>query len=206
MSDDDRDYAPKTHAERRALSWALGLNVALASALLTAGLIADSSALIANALDNASDAAVYAISLFAVTHGQRWKIRAARVSGVMLLIVAGGVVADVVRRFIEGPEPVGPVIMGMAILAAGVNLLCLRLLRASRKDDVNLRAAWTFSINDLVSNLGVLAAGALVYWLGRAWPDLVVGFAIAAVAAKGGIKILRDARHSADENERRRRE
>ena len=199
MSDDDLDYVPRTQAERHALVWALILNVGLASALATAGLVADSSALIANALDNASDAAVYGISLFAVSHGKRWKIRAARVSGVMLLVVAAGVIADVVRRFIEGPEPVGPVIIGMAIVAAVVNLLCLRLLRASRKDDVNLRAAWTFSINDLVSNLGVLAAGALVYWLGRAWPDLVVGFAIAAVAAMGGIGILRDARCSSRE-------
>ena len=119
----------------------------------------------------------------------------------MLLIVAAAVIVDVVRRFMEGPEPVGPVIIGMALVAAGVNLLCLRLLRASRKDDVNLRAAWTFSINDLVANVGVFIAGGLVLWLGRAWPDLVVGLAIAAVAGKGGIEILRDARESARERE-----
>ena len=196
MSDDDLDYVPKTHAERRALTWALVLNLALSAALVTAGLMADSSALVANALDNASDAAVYAISLFAVTHGQRWKIRAATASGVMLLIVAAGVLLDVARRFIEGPEPAGPIIIGMSVVAAAVNILCLRLLHANRKDDVNLRAAWTFSINDLVANLGVFAAGVLVYWLGRAWPDLLVGFAIAAVAAKGGVDILRDARRS----------
>lgn len=201
MSDDELDYVPRTRAERHALLWALILNVGLATALAIAGLIANSSALLANAIDNASDAAVYGISLFAVTHGVRWKIRAARGSGVMLLIVAAAVIVDVVRRFIEGPEPVGPVIIGMALVAAGVNLLCLRLLRASRKDDVNLRAAWTFSINDLVANVGVFIAGGLVLWLGRAWPDLVVGFAIAAVAAKGGIEILRDARDSAREHE-----
>lgn len=63
-----------------------------------------------------------------------------------------------------------------------------------------MRAAWTFSINDLVANVGVLVAGLLVAWLGQAWPDLVVGFAIALVAAKGGTDILMDARRTARAN------
>ena len=58
MSDDELDYVPKTQAERHALLWALILNVGLATALAIAGLIANSSALLANAIDNASDAAV----------------------------------------------------------------------------------------------------------------------------------------------------
>lgn len=58
------------------------------------------------------------------------------------------------------------------------------------------RMRWTFSINDLLANLGVLAAGRLVAWLGRAWPDVVVGLAIALLAAKGGIEILSDARRA----------
>ena len=49
----------------------------------------------------------------------------------------------------------------------------------------------------MLSNLGALAAGVLVMWLGRAWPDLVIGMAIAFVAAKGGWEILEDAHRSA---------
>ena len=163
---------------------------------MVAGVVADSSGLIANALDNTSDAAVYAMSYYATTHGPRWKIRTARVSGVMLLILCAAVLADVARRFLTGAEPISGVIVVMAIGAAIVNIACLRLLRGAHGDDVSLRAAWTFSINDLLSNLGVLAAGILVAWLGRAWPDLVVGLAVALFAAKGGIEILRDARRT----------
>ncbi|HZS59289.1 MAG TPA: cation transporter [Gemmatimonadaceae bacterium] len=65
-----------------------------------------------------------------------------------------------------------------------------------RHEDVNLRAAWTFSINDFVSNLGVLVAGIVIAWRGDAWPDLVAGVAIALVAARGGVGILADARQS----------
>lgn len=183
-------------AQRRTLLRVLLLNVALTAGLLTAGLWGDSSALLANALDNGSDAAVYGISYLAVARSRRWKAAAATVSGVLLLLLSLGVVADVVRRFAMGAEPLGPVMVGMAVVAAAVNALCLRLLAADRRDDVNLRAAWTFSVNDFLSNLGIVVSGVLVFVLGRSWPDLVVGLAIAAVAAYGGVDILRDASRS----------
>ena len=41
---------------------------------------------------------------------------------------------------------------------------------------------------------GILVAGGLVMWLDQAWPDLVVGMLVAAIAVKGGIEILRSAK------------
>ena len=189
--------SPAHRSEQRVLRIALWLNVALAAALFVAGVIADSSGLIANALDNTSDVAVYTISSYAVSRGTRWKTRSADLSGVMLIALSAGVLLDVARRFIFGAEPVGVVIVAMTLAAAIINIVCLRLLEGLRHQDVNLRAAWTFSINDLVSNLGVLVAGVLVAWLDQPWPDFVVGLAIAVVAAKGGLEILSDARQSA---------
>jgi cobalt-zinc-cadmium efflux system protein len=88
--------------------------------------------------------------------------------------------------------------MVMALVAAGVNLLSLVLLRRLKNPDVNLRAATTFSFNDFMSNGGILIAGAVVMWTGQNWPDLVVAVAVAAIAAYGGIEILRDARQEAE--------
>lgn len=187
-------------AQRRTLLQVLLLNAGLAAGLLIAGLSADSSALIANALDNTSDAFVYGISYYAVSRPQRWKTIAALVSGVLLLILAVSVAIDVIRRFTTGTEPLGPVMIAMAFIATAINALCIKLLARDRRGDVNLRAAWTFSINDFVSNLGILIAGALVFLVGQSWPDLVIGFAIAAVAAYGGIEILRDAIRSRRSN------
>ena len=189
-----------TAEQRRVLWWVLALNAGLAASLGVAGALADSSALVANALDNASDAAVYALSLYAVGRAARIKRRAAKVSGVMLLLFAVGVLADVVRRLIYGAEPVGLTMILMATAAAVVNLLCLRLLKPLKTQDVNLRAAETFSLNDFASNGGILVAGALVAWTGGVWPDLVVGAVVAAIAVKGGLEILKDAAKS-DEGE-----
>jgi len=46
---------------------------------------------------------------------------------------------------------VGVAMITITLVAAGVN------------------TAWTFSVNDLLANAGVLAAGLLVAWLGEAW-------------------------------------
>lgn len=180
-------------AQRRVLLQILLLNAGLSAGLLTGGLLADSSGLIANALDNASDAMAYLVSYLAVTRSQRWKSSAAAFTGVMLLVLAVGVVLDGVRRFISGSEPLVMVMVALAGVAIAINALSIKLLRTHRREDVNLRAAWTMSINDFVSNFGIIIAGGLVTLWGRNWPDLAVAFGIAAIATYGGIKTLRDA-------------
>ena len=184
--------------ERRTLWVVLLLNAAIAGGFFVSGFFADSSALVANGVDNSADVAVYAISLAALSRGSRWKMRAAKASGVMLLLFAAMILFDVGRRYLQGSEPIGATMMLMSAIAAVVNYICLRLLQRLEKPDVNLRAATTFSFNDFVSNGGILGAGALVLWLGSNWPDLLVGLATALIAIKGGIDILRDT--SGEEN------
>jgi len=179
--------------QRRTLLIVLVLNALLFVGLGLGGLVADSSALLANAVDNASDSVVYLISFLAVGRALAWKRRAARVSGVLLLVFAAGVLLDAGRRWWFGAEPIGWTMIGLAVVAAAVNLVCLHLLRRLEGDDVNLRAAETFSFNDFASNGGIIVAGGLVLWLGQSWPDLVVGVLVAGVAAKGGLEILEDA-------------
>ena len=181
-------------ADKRKTLWlVLALNVAIAAGFFMTAFLGDSNALLANGVDNSSDAVVYALSLLALTRSRRWKRGAARFSGVMLLIFAVGVMADAVQRYLNGSTPGGALMIGMAIVAAVVNLWCLRLLNKLKNKDVNLRAATTFSFNDFVSNGGIVLAGIAVMLTGANWPDLIVGIAVACIAVYGGIEILRDA-------------
>lgn len=181
------------HQQRRTLLVVLILNVLLFVGLGLGGILADSSALLANAVDNGADSVVYLISFLAVGRALAWKKGAARLSGILLLLFAVGVLIDVGRRWWVGAEPVGWTMMGLALVAAIVNLICLVLLRRVTSDDVNMDAAETFSLNDFAANGGILVAGGLVLWLDQAWPDLVVGLMVAALAIKGGVGILRNA-------------
>ena len=185
---------PNDRRQRRALIIVLVLNLALTVGFSVGGVIGDSSALLANALDSAADSLVFAISLLALGHGPRWKTGAARFSGITLLVFAAVILLDAVRRFLGGSEPLGSAIMIMGIIGAVVNAFCLWLLVRLKKKDVNLRAATTFSLNDFASNGGIFIAGGLVLWTGANWPDLVVGAAVAVIAVKGSVDILRDAR------------
>ena len=179
--------------KRRTLWIVLWLNVAIAIGFFVVGYFADSNALLANGLDNSSDAIVYALSLLALARSRIWQRGAARFSGVMLLVFAAGVIADAVRRFVEGSEPGGFMMLAMAAVAAVVNLICLRMLQRTEDKDVSMRAATTFSFNDFIANGGIIIAGIVVMLTGANWPDLVVGVAVACIALYGGIQILRDA-------------
>ena len=154
------------HAQRKVLLWVLVLNAGLGVTLLIGGLASDSSSLIANSLDNFSDAVAYAVSFLAVTRGARWKAAAAAITGVMLLLLAGGVIVDALRRFVSGSEPLGMSMMMLAAVAVAINVLCVKLLRSHRGEDVNLRAAWTMSLNDFVCPEGTcrpVVGGVLTY-------------------------------------------
>lgn len=189
----DHDIDLDSAGKRRTLWIVLWLNVAIGIGFFVVGYFADSNALLANGLDNSSDAIVYALSLLALARSRTWQRGAARFSGAMLLVFAAGVIADAVRRFMEGSEPGGFMMLTMAAVAAVVNLICLRMLQRTKGKDVSMRAATTFSFNDFIANGGIIIAGIVVMLTGANWPDLVVGVAVACIALYGGIQILRDA-------------
>jgi len=180
-------------SERSTLWIVLGLNIGLAVAFFASGAFGDSSALIANGLDNLSDSFVYAISLLALSRSAKWKRGAANVSGGLLILFALGILYDAWRRYVDGSDPLGTIMIVMALVAAAINALCVWLLARLRDPDVNIRAANTFSWNDFAANLGIVVGGGVVAWLGTNWPDLVVGVIVAGIAAWGGVGILRDA-------------
>lgn len=178
-------------AEARVLWALLAINAAMFVVELGAGLWARSAGLIADAMDMFADAAVYGVALYAVGRAARHKLAAARLAGVLQLVLALGALAEVVRRMLAGvmPEPVG--MMGIALLALAANVACLVLIARHREGGVHMKASYIFSANDVVANLGVIAAGALVAWLGTPWPDWIIGLLIAAVVLAGAVRILR---------------
>lgn len=187
----------KTEQERRVLRFALGLNAAMAVIGGLAGWIAQSTGLLADALDMLSDATAYAIALLAIGRSALFKIRAATLSGGILLVLGLGVLFEVGRRLIYGAEPLSEWMIGTAILSLAVNLTVLRLLAPMRSGEVHLRATWLFTRADVVANLGVIFAGLLILWLGVPYPDYVIGTLIGLYVVKEAVEILRDARSEA---------
>ena len=189
----------KTAEERRILRLALGLNAAMAVIGGLAGWIGQSTGLLADALDMLADAAAYSIALLAIGRTALFKIRAATLSGTILLVLGIGILFEVGRRVLYGADPVSEWMIGSALLSLVVNLTVLRLLAPMKSGDVHLRATWLFTRADVVANLGVILAGLLVLWLSVPYPDFVIGTLIGLYVIKEAIEILRDARSEANE-------
>ena len=189
----------KTDQERRVLVIALVLNAAMAVIGGLAGWIGQSTGLLADALDMLADAAAYSIALLAIGRTALFKIRAATLSGAILLVLGVGILFEVGRRLLYGADPVSEWMIGTALLSLVVNLTVLRLLAPMKSGDVHLRATWLFTRADVVANLGVILAGLLVLWLSVPYPDFVIGTLIGLYVIKEAIEILRDARSEANE-------
>lgn len=183
--------ATTDRSERTTLLILFGINPTMFIVELVAGWLAQSTGLIADSLDMFADAAVYAMSLFAVGKAVSSQSSAARFSGYVQLLLAIGVLVEVARRFIVGSEPEAPVMMGIAVLALAANAGGMALLAKHRTGGLHMQASWIFTSTDVIANLGVIAAGLLVAWTGSSLPDLLVGLAIGAVVLGGAIKILR---------------
>ena len=184
------DTAISAEQESGTLRWLLGINAVLFVVEMTAGLIAHSTGLIAESLDNFADAAVYGLALYAVGHSVKMQVRAAHLAGVLQLILAVGVLAEVVRRFVFGSEPESLVMMGIAFIALIANTTCLLLISKHREGGAHMKASWIFSANDVVINLGVITAGTLVAWTGSNYPDLIIGSIAGIIVLNGARRIL----------------
>ena len=183
-------------AERRTLLWVLGINLCQVLLAGIVGLIAESVGLLGAALDNLGDAAVYIVSLYAVGRSAFAKARAARLSGVFLIVLAFVLAVEVIRRFVTGSEPIGIAMIVAAVLNAATNLLCLRLLWSHRERGVHLKASWIFTTNDMIANLGIAASGVAVMVFKSSLPDLLIGSVVVWIVIKGGWEILEHAREA----------
>jgi cation diffusion facilitator family transporter len=167
-----------------------------------AGWLSQSTGLLADALDMLSDATAYAIGLVAIGRSLRFKTNAAYASGLVLLLLGAGVLAEVGRRALSGSEPEGGWMIGVSLVSLVVNVAVLRMLSPLRAGGVNLRASWIFTRADVVANVGVILSGALVALLRSRYPDLVIGTLIGLYVIREAFEILAEARKSGSEPSR----
>ena len=88
----------KNEADRKTLRIALFLNALMFVVGMTAGVWAQSTGLMADALDMLADASSYAIASLAISRGADFKRISSRWSGGLLLILGLGILIEVIHR------------------------------------------------------------------------------------------------------------
>ncbi len=186
----------KNASERRLLWIVLTLNFSMFVVEFVAGWLANSSGLLADSLDMLADAAVYSLSLYAVGKSLLYKGRAALANGYLQLSLGLLVLLDVIRRIWLGSEPQSDLMLSIGLIALTVNMICFALLYQFRRGDVNLKASWICSRNDMLANIGIIISALLVGQFNAAWPDWVIGSVIAGIVIQSSLAIIREARVS----------
>jgi Co/Zn/Cd efflux system component len=184
------DDPARDAAEARTLRLLLGINAVMLVIEIITGIQAESAGLIADSLDMFADAAVYGLALYAVGRAAATKSRAAHLAGWLQLILALGVLFEVIRRFLFGAEPESTLMMAMGVVALIANVTCLMLISGKRDHGTHMKASYIFSANDVIANLGVIVAGVMVRWTNSPYPDLIIGTIIGLVVLNGARRIL----------------
>lgn len=177
-------------ASSRSLTIALALTGTFLVAELVGAWYFNSLALFSDAAHMFTDAAALAIALAAIRIGRRpaddkrtygyrrFEILAAAFNALLLFAVAGYVLYEGIKRFVE-PQEVQSLGM-LAVAAAGliVNLISMRVLAGGKDDSLNVKGAYLEVWADMLGSLGVIGAAILIYFTNWSWVDPVVAIAI----------------------------
>lgn len=170
------------HPLRRAVFFVGLANLAYFFVEFAVALNIGSVSLFADSVDFLEDASVNFLILLALD----WSLKArARVGmGLAALLLWPGIATlyMVWQKFttLTPPDPILLSVTGAGALM--VNVTCAYLLAKYRHHSGSLtKAAFLSARNDAFANIGIVAAGFLTLATHSAWPDLIVGLAIAAM-------------------------
>ena len=191
MAHEHAHNVPVAYARRFAIG--IGLNVLFVIAEVAFGLMANSSALLADAGHNISDimglAFAWAASWMATikpkgkyTYGLRKTTILVSILNALLLFGAVALIAwDAVEK-LKNPQPVaGNSVMIVAGFGIVINTITAMLFYKGQKTDLNIKGAFLHMAADAAVSLGVVIAGLFIQLTGRMWIDPAVSFLIILV-------------------------
>jgi cobalt-zinc-cadmium efflux system protein len=191
-------------ADSRRLTIALGLIVGLMVVEVVAGVLAGSLALVSDAAHMLTDAGALVLSLVVIqlvrrpaggnlTFGlRRAEILSAQANGVTLLVLAGLIVYEAIRRLIDPPQTAGGVVLVIALLGICVNLLAAGQLARANRTSLNIRGSYLHLVTDLFAFVATAVAGLIILTTGFDRADPIASLLVAGIMLWAAYGLLRD--------------
>jgi cobalt-zinc-cadmium efflux system protein len=189
---------------RRALGIALGLTAAYTGVEVVGGLLTGSLALLADAVHMLSDNVALALALVALwlasrpatperTYGyKRAEVLAALANGVLLVALAIWIFVEAAMRVRDPGDVLGGWMLAIAILGIAVNVGAGLALVGSRRDSINVEAAFRHVFADLLGSIGVAIAAIVILATGWVQADALVSILIGVLVLASAWGIVRD--------------
>ena len=175
------------------------------------GIMAHSLALLSDAAHMLTDAFALSLSLMALTIAaqpsthtktfgyHRVEILAALANGILLLLMALGILWEAYRRFTSPQEVHSLIVISVATVGLATNLCVLYFLKDpvhnTHNHDLNLKGAFYHVIGDSLASVAVILGG-VAMWITQWYAlDSIIAAVVALVLIWGAQSIIRDAFH-----------
>ena len=197
-------HAVASASSPRWLWIALAINLVFMLVEVAIGLIANSVALISDAAHMLTDAGAIALALAAVrlaerppsgrfTFGlKRTEILSAQLNGATLLVLAGVIGFEAVRRLGSPPEVDGPLVIAVGLTGGLANGAAAWSLASANRESLNVEGAFLHNMADLYSSLAAAIAGVAIVAANFNEADAIAALAVCALMLRGGWTLLRD--------------
>ncbi len=197
----------RTHGgaeDARRLGLALALILVFMAGEVVAGILGHSLALLSDAAHMLTDAGALAMSLVVLrlvaqpaggnrTFGlRRSEILSAQANGAALLVLAGLIVYGAVRRLVSPPDASGIVVLVVALVGIGGNLLATWQLSGANRRSLNVEGSFQHVLNDLFAFVATAIAGGVILATGWVRADAVAALVVAALMLSASWRLLRD--------------
>ncbi len=196
---------PNQTTKRLALS--LSLTAIFVLIEVAAGIFGNSLALLTDAAHNFTDVIALGLSWYAVklatqpahagkTFGyHRVGILVALVNSTTLILIALGIFYEAWKRFLAPPEVDSAILIGVGALAFVINAVTAWMVKSGSEHDLNLRSAFLHLMGDVMSTLGAVIAGIIIYFTKWNWLDPLVSVLIGIFILWNAWSILRQSIH-----------
>ncbi len=198
------DLATQT-TKRLLLSLSLTAGFVLVEVI--AGIFGNSLALLTDAAHNFTDVIALGLSWYALkiatkpanagkTFGyHRVGILVALVNSTTLILIAFGIFYEAWHRFLAPPVVDSVILIGVGTLAFFINAGTAWLVKTGSEHDLNLRSTFLHLMGDVMSTLGAVIAGVIIYFTKWNWLDPFVSVLIGGFILWNAWSILRQSIH-----------
>jgi cobalt-zinc-cadmium efflux system protein len=128
------------------------------------------------------------------TYGyHRAGILVALLNSTTLVLISLGIFYEAYQRFMNPPEVESSILIGVGLIAVVINLVTALLVHRGSEHDLNLRSAFVHLMGDVLSTIGAVIAGVIIYFTNANWLDPLVSVLIGFLILYNAWGILRDA-------------
>ena len=210
----DQHHHPKLHesatpggirsGERSRLFWVLVVTAVVMVGELVGGLLTRSLALLNDAVHMFTHFVTIALSWLAIVIAMRpappdktyryWRLEilASLVSGISLIPLSGWIIYEAIDRWFHPVEINVEAMLGVGLIGLVANVVSAMLLHRHSKHDLNIRGAFLHLLADCLSSLGVLGAGAVLYFTKWTQADPLIAAAISILVLVWCLSLVRD--------------